>query len=87
MTSVEGVPLANISGVLRNVTIMRCMITQPNIPEEQVAYRRPSPLPRRLGSARLMQLLVWKHRNSNRERKYVDVREQRMRMRKKLVHA
>ena len=36
--------------------LLRFVITQPNIPEEQVAYRqctRPSPLPRRRGSARL----------------------------------
>ena len=48
MTFVEGVPPSKH---------FRSPITQPNIPEEQVAYRqfpRPSPLPRRRGYARLV---------------------------------
>ena len=41
--------------------ILRSPITQTNIPGEQVAYRqfpRPSPLPRRRGSARLASTVV-----------------------------
>ena len=56
MTFVEGVPPSKHFRCITQRYVLRSPITQPNIPEEQVAYRqfpRPSPLPRRRGSARL----------------------------------
>ena len=44
----------HLSAYYAMLWLLRFVITQPNIPEEQVAYRQcPSPLPRRRGSARL----------------------------------
>ena len=56
MTFVEGVPPSKHFRCITQHYVLRSPITQPNIPEEQVAYRqfpRPSPLPRRRGYARL----------------------------------
>ena len=56
MTFVEGVPPSKHFRCITQRHVLRSPITQPNIPGEQVAYRqfpRPSPLPRRRGSARL----------------------------------
>ena len=56
MTFVEGVPPSKHFRCITQRYVLRSPITQPNIPEEQVAYRqlpRPSPLPRRRGYARL----------------------------------
>ena len=57
MTFVEGVPPSKHFRCITQRYVLRSPITQPNIPEEQVAYRqfpRPSPLPRRRGYARLV---------------------------------
>ena len=56
MTFVEGVPPSKHFRCITQRHVLRSPITQPNIPEEQVAYRqfpRPSPLPKRRGYARL----------------------------------
>ena len=61
MTFVEGVPPSKHFRCITQRHVLRSPITQPNIPGEQVAYRqfpRPSPLPRRRGSARLARFMV-----------------------------
>ena len=61
MTFVEGVPPSKHFRCITQRYVLRSPITQPNIPEEQVAYRqfpRPSPLPRRRGYARLHRFVM-----------------------------